>query len=103
MGAARHLALHRFHYSGVVMPQQERAMSHPVVNILIAIHVPLVRAVSTIYVDRFERAEIAVVMSNAARKYFQRSHVKLMRAAGVIVRPFSPNLPMVCSIWVEVR
>src|SRR5262249_60031901 len=50
-----------------VMPHNERAMAHPVVDVLSAIDIPFVRAIGTFDKDR-KRLHAAVVVGNAVRE-----------------------------------
>ncbi len=48
MGSPCHLLLDRLHQFRVGMTQKQCTMAHPVVNILIAVHIPLFRAVGPV-------------------------------------------------------
>ena len=65
MRAPRRLLLDRLDHRGVAVPEEERAVTHPVVHVLVAVHVPLARALRAIHVDG-KRLEVTAVVRDAA-------------------------------------
>ena len=65
MGAARGLLLHGLHHRGMAVAEEERAVAHPVVDELVAVHVPLARSQRALHVDR-EGLEMAAVVGDPA-------------------------------------
>src|SRR6266568_6784999 len=65
--ATRCLLDHGIPHMRGVMPHNECAMAHPVVDVLPAIDIPFVRAVSALYKDR-KRLHAAVVVGDPVRE-----------------------------------
>src|SRR5215475_198186 len=65
--ATRCLLDHGITHVRGVMPHDERAMTHPVVDVLPAIDIPFVRAIGTFDKDR-KRLHTAVIVSDPVRK-----------------------------------
>ena len=83
MSAPRHLALDCLHDSRVAVPQQERAVPHPVIYILVAVNIPLARAFRPVYIDRLDLAEVAVIVGDAAREDVEGTLVKGVGVRGI--------------------
>ena len=66
VGDARHLLLHGLDHRGMAVADEERPVAHPVVDILVAVDVPLVAAQRPRHV-RAEREQVADVVGDAAR------------------------------------
>src|SRR5207247_1767303 len=66
VGGPRHLLLHRPDDGRVAVAEEERAVAHPVIHVLVAIDVPLAGALGTLDVDR-ERRQVADVVRDPAR------------------------------------
>src|SRR3954451_11257909 len=67
MRGARRLLHHGITYVRRVMPHNERAMAHPVVDVLPAIDIPFVRAIGTFDKDG-KRLHTAVIVCNPVRE-----------------------------------
>src|SRR5919197_5290642 len=63
--AARDLLLDRAHHRGVAVAEEQRAVSHPVVDVLVTVDVPLPGAARALDVDR-ERQEVANIVGDSA-------------------------------------
>ncbi len=63
VGAAQRLLAHGLRHLSRIVPQEQRAMAHPVVDIAVAVDVPLVGAVGAGDIER-ERLHAAVVVSH---------------------------------------
>jgi hypothetical protein len=66
VSAPGHLGLHCRHHRGVTVTEEERAVPHPVVHVLVAVHVPLPRSAGPIDVHR-EGHEVPDVVGDASR------------------------------------
>jgi hypothetical protein len=64
--ASRHLLLHGLHDGRVTVAEEQRAVPHPVVDVLVPVDVPLARAARALHVDG-ERAQMSDVVRDAAR------------------------------------
>src|SRR5262249_46539285 len=65
MRAARRLLLNGAHDGRMTVTEEERAVPHPIVDVFVAVHVPLERALRAIHVDR-EWPEMPAVVRDAA-------------------------------------
>src|SRR5712664_387913 len=77
-------------YLGMVVAQQQRAVTHPVVDELVAVDVPLAAAIGALDVDR-KWGEVATIVGDATSDCFARTCVELRRsreslAEGVVDR-----------------
>src|SRR5687768_17072181 len=54
-------------------------MSHPVVDVLVAVYVPLARALRPVDINRLHRTEVAVVVCDPAWEDVEGTCVKLVR------------------------
>src|SRR4029453_699586 len=84
VGAARHLLLHGAHGRGVAVAREERAVAHPVVDVLVAVDVPLAAAGRAIDVDRM-RGQVTDVVGDPAwnrlaRLLGERGRLGMLRA-----------------------
>ena len=65
---ARHLLLDGLDHGGMAVAEEQGAVPHPVVDVLVAVHVPLVGALGALHVDR-ERGQVPAVVGDAARDH----------------------------------
>ena len=72
VGALVDLLGHGRGHGGIVVAQNQRAVAHPVVDQLVAVDVPLARAVGAFDVDRKGR-EVAAVVRDATRDRLARA------------------------------
>src|SRR6266446_3451198 len=72
---ARHLPLDRLDDGRIAVPEEQGAMAHPVVDVLVAVHVPLAHAGRAVDVDG-ERREMADVVRDPAGDHFARAIVQ---------------------------
>src|SRR5262249_25979681 len=70
--AARDVLLHRAHDRRVTVPQEEGAVPHPVIDVLVAVDVPLACAGRALDVGR-KRRQMADVVGDAARNRAPRA------------------------------
>ena len=71
-----HLLLHSLDNRRMAMPQQNRSMPGPVVDKLVAIHIPLVCACGSIHIHR-KRFQMTQVMRHAVGKQLLAPLVEL--------------------------
>ena len=80
VGAERRLLANGFEHGRVAMAQEEGAVPAEVIDVLVAVDVPLARSGSARGIDRIGQQGAAVV-GEAGRNHFARALVKLGRAA----------------------
>ena len=78
MRAERELACGGLKHLGVVVSQQEGAVAHHVVDVLVSVHVPFVGALRSFHIQRKGR-EVADVVGDAVREQLCRSSVEKLR------------------------
>jgi hypothetical protein len=76
--AMQRLLAHGLHDRARIVPEEERAVAHPVVDVAVAVHVPLVGALRPIHIER-ERLHAAVVVGHRVGKEPPGALVQLAR------------------------
>src|SRR5437870_627934 len=78
MRASARLALHRLHHSRMPVSQEQRPVTRPIIDQFMPVHIPLVRPLGQMDVDR-KRLQITEIVRDPARKKFLGSKIQLAR------------------------